>query len=174
MHATRNEQAIGVRMARCAVAVALAFGAMAAQAQSVYRHVDGSGHVSYTDRPEAPITSRELEPLPVVAAPPASGIRGRSSASSMRSSEVNRKEAQRRLVQAKRALARGPDMQQGIPPGGELVPGDRRRARLVALHRGVEAAEARCREVNSPDYSAEQEGRAVPLTLTHNDSGRTQ
>ena len=175
---TRQARPIGVRVAQCALAVALAFGAAAAFAQGVYKHVDEAGRISYTDSREAPITSHELEPLPVVAPPPVSGIRGRSRASSMQSSLVNRKEAQRRLLQAQRALARGPDMQQGIPPGVELVPGDRRRARLVALHRGVQAAEARCREVNAPDYSAEQEvhalPRVVPMTLTHNDSDRTQ
>lgn len=168
----RQVQPIGVRVAQCALAVALAFGTAATFAQGVYKHVDDGGHVSYTDSRDAPIVARELEPLPVAAQP--SAIRGRSRAASMQSSVVNRKEAQRRLLQAQRALARGPDMQQGIPPGVELVPGDRRRARLIALHRGVEAAEARNREVNSPDNSSEQEGRGVPVSLTHNESGRTQ
>lgn len=171
---TRQVQPIGVRVAQCALAVALAFGTATTFAQSVYKHVDAGGHVSYTDSRDAPIIARELEPLPVVAQPPVSEIRGRSRAASTQSSLVNRKEAQRRLLQAQRALARGPDMQQGIPPGVELVPGDRRRARLVALHRGVEAAEARYREVVSPENSSEQEGRGVPVSLTHNESGRTQ
>lgn len=173
MHPIRQGLSIGVRMAQCALAVTLAFSAAASSAQSVYKHVDDGGHVSYTDRPDAPIISHELEPLPKQA-PVVSTISGRSRNSSMQSSVVNRKEAYRRLQQAKRALARGPDMQQGIPPGAELVPGDRRRARLVALHRGVEAAEARAREVDASDYSADKESRAVPMSLTHNDSGRTQ
>ncbi len=154
MSMRRQDQSITARLAVGALAVALAFGVTAVQAQSVFKHVDGAGHVSYTDRADAPIVARELEPAPVKAEP-ASAIRGRSTATRFRASEVDRKEAVRRLKQAQRALARGPDMQQGIPPAVERELGDRRRARLVALHRGVEAAEARAREVNALDYSTD-------------------
>ena len=77
-------------------------------------------------------------------------------------------------MQAQRALARGPDMQHGIPPAVEKEPGDRRRARLVALHRGVEAAQARAREVNALDYSSEASGHAVRVGLAQEDGTRTQ
>jgi len=159
-----QDQSITSRLARGAFAVALAFGATAVPAQGIFRHVDAGGHVSYTDRAEAPITSRELE-SPAVKAEPVSSIRGRSPTTRSRAKDIDRKEAARRLAQAQRALARGPDMLHGIPPAVEKEPGDRRRARLVALHRGVEAAEARAREVNAPDYSADATPRAAPVRL---------
>lgn len=149
MRLCRLEQPISLRLARGVLAVALALGAAAAAAQGVYRHVDTVGHVSFTDRPEMPITQRELEPLPAKV-DSAQGIRGRSLHLASHSGLVDRNEANRRLLQAQREFARGPDMQQGIPPTAEKNPGDRRRARVIALQRGVDAAQARAREVNVP------------------------
>ena len=167
----RQDQSINARFARIALAVALAFGCTALAAEGIYRHSDAAGHVSYTDRPEAPITARELEPLPAQAEP-GNSIRGRSPTTRVRANAVDRKEAARRLKQARKELARGPDMQQGIPPGVEREPGDRRRARLVALHRGVEAAEARVREVNALDYSADASGSAAAVGHARVDGDR--
>lgn len=67
---------------------------------------------------------------------------------------VDRREAARRLAQAQRELARGPDMQHGIPPAAERNPGDRRRARVVFLQRNVEAARARTRELSAPGIAS--------------------
>lgn len=170
MQKRMHTQPISIRLARSVLAVALAFGAAAACAQGVYKHVDGTGQVSFTDRPEAPIAVRELE------APPAKveSIRGRSPALLSRAKATDRKEAERRLEQARRAFMRGPDMQQGIPPSTERMPGDRRRARVVALQRTVDAAQARAREVNALDYSTSQAVRAGPVALAATDGGRTQ
>ncbi len=153
MRPCRSEQPIALRLARGVLAVALALGAAAASAQGVYRQVDTVGRVNFTDRPEAPIVQRELEPLPGQAAS-ASGIRGRSPKLTARANSIDRSEANRRLLQAQREQARGPDMQHGIPPTAEKVPGDRRRARVITLQRNVDAARARVAEVNSPDQAS--------------------
>jgi hypothetical protein len=170
MQMRTKDQPIAARIARGVLAVALAFGAAAASAEGVYKHVDNAGQVSFTDRPEAPVSARELE------APPAKAdsIRGRSPALLSRAKATDRKEAERRLAQAQRELRRGPDMQQGIPPSTERTPGDRRRARVATLQRTVDAAQARAREVNAIDYSASQAGRAGPVTLATSDSAHSQ
>jgi len=153
MRLSRFEQPTSVRLARGVLAVALAFGAAAASAQGLYRHVDNVGRVSFSDRAEAPIVQRELEPLPGQAEP-ASAIRGRSAKLTARAKATERSEAHRRLLQARRELARGPDMQQGIPPLAEKVPGDRRRARVITLQRNVEAARLRVTQVDGPDQDS--------------------
>jgi hypothetical protein len=134
------------------LAVALVLAPCAAAAQDVYRHVDTAGRVSFTDHPDLPIVARELEPLPVA---PASAVREAGPKPSVRGGAIDRREANRRLLQAERELARGPDMQQGIPPSTEARPGDRRKARVKALERSVEAARLRAREVNGTDHPAE-------------------
>lgn len=170
MQKRMHTQPILARLARGALAVALAFGAAAASAEGIYKHVDNAGQVSFTDRPEAPIAVRELEAPPVKV----ESIRGRSPALLSRAKATDRKEAERRLEQARRAFIRGPDMQQGIPPSTERTPGDRRRARVVALQRTVDAAQARAREVNALDYSTNQAGRAVPVALATAEGARSQ
>ena len=142
----------GARFARRAFAVALVLAPCAAAAQDVYRHVDTAGRVSFSDRPDAPIVARELDTLPVA---PAAAVREGVPARTARGGAIDRREANRRLLQAQRELARGPDMQQGIPPSAEARPGDRRRARVKALERSVEAARIRAREVNGTDFPAE-------------------
>jgi hypothetical protein len=84
---------------------------------------------------------------------------GRTPALAARAGATDRREAARRLAQAQRELARGPDMQQGIPPSAEKAPGDRRRARVMFLQRNVEAARARAHEVDAPGIAA---GAAFP------------
>lgn len=155
---TRNlESAMAQHLARGVIAVALAFAAAGAMAQGR----------------DSPIIARELEPLPTVTVP-ANGISGRTPGHSARSSAIDRNEANRRLLQAQREFARGPDMQQGIPPSAEKVRGDRRRARVISLQRSVDAAQARAREVNGHEVSAEASGRMVPVSLAHVEGQRIQ
>lgn len=118
-------------------------------AQTVHRHVAVDGHKTFSDRSEAPIARRALAPLPGQTGW-ASEMDGRTPGiSPALSQSVNRREASRRLVQAQRERARGPDMQQGIPPVAERHPGDRRRERVAALQEMVEAAQARVRELDA-------------------------
>lgn len=116
-------------------------------AQPVYLHVDSEGRKSYTDRREAPISRRELAPLPGQTGMD-SGTHGVGpNGSAARSLSINQREAARRLTQARREQARGPDLQQGIPPVAERHSGDRRRERVESLQQMVDAAQARVREL---------------------------
>jgi hypothetical protein len=136
------------RICSALLALALACATGSSLAQAVYRHVDADGSKTYTDRREAPISRRELAPLAGQTGAD-SEIHGRSANfTAARSLSINQREAQRRLAQARREQARGPDMQQGIPPIAERHPGDRRRERVESLQHMVEAAQARVRELD--------------------------
>lgn len=155
------------KLSRALLAVALACATGSSFAQAVYRHVDADGNRSYTDRPEAPISRRELAPLAGQTGAD-SEIHGRSANfTAARSLSINQREAQRRLAQARREQARGPDMQQGIPPIAELHPGDRRRERVESLQHMVEAAQARVRELDAqssvPSASAHAEAKPAEV-----------
>lgn len=131
-------------------------------AQTMHRHVAVDGHKTYSDRSEAPIARRALAPLPGQTGW-ASEMDGRTPGiSPALSQSVNRREAGRRLVQAQHERARGPDMQQGIPPIAERHPGDRRRERVAALQEMVEAAQARVRELDAPVPIAQNQPQAAP------------
>lgn len=137
------------RLAQGLLAVVLALSAATAGAQAISTRVDDLGHRIFSDRRDAPITHHALPPLPgqTGADEP---IRARTANfSAARSRAVDRSEAQRRLRQAEHERARGPDLQQGIPPVAERSPGERRRERVLALQHGVEAAQARVRELDA-------------------------
>lgn len=167
MRIHRQQQPNAARICSGLLALALACATGPSLAQAVYRHVDSGGNKSYTDRPEAPISRRELAPLAgQTGADPE--IQGRSANfTTARSLSINQREAQRRLVQAMREQARGPDMQQGIPPIAERLPGDRRRARVESLQHMVEAAQARVRELEAqssvPSVSANADAKPAEV-----------
>ncbi len=163
------------RIAESVLAVVLLCASAAAPAQSIYKHVDALGHARYTDRPEAVDTStaapavasaaRTGQEDPATRTESASAISGRGPHSLSRSRKIDQNEASRRLLQAQRALARGPDIQHGEPPQAEKIPGARRTARLLKLGRNVQAAEARTREVYAQGYAANAVSPAVPAPM---------
>lgn len=136
MHPRTLQQPTTPRFARLLLTVALICTSAAAAAQTIHRQLDTEGRVNFSDRPDTPITRRELAPLAGQTGPD-SEIRGRGRNSSVaHSRSIDKREADRRLSQAMRERARGPDMQQGFPPVAELRPGDRRRARGGAAAHG--------------------------------------
>jgi hypothetical protein len=124
-----------VRIAASSIcAMVLVCAAAAASAQTVYRQVDDDGHVMFSDQPAA-------QP----AAPRRAGAR-----------QVEAKEADRRLKQAKLERARGVE-----PQPGELTQGNGARAvnyrywrRQEKLRLLVEQAQRRTSETGPPQLAS--------------------
>lgn len=171
MRSPRLNRSYAVSGSKILLAAALLLSAAGVSAQKIYRQVDSEGHTSFSDRREAPITHRELAPLPDQTGP-VSEIHGRGpNGFGARARIIDQNEANRRLQQAERERARGPDMQQGIPPIAEREHGDRRRQRVNALQQMVESAQARVRELSAPISLAPSDSRAVGRAVSRSVSG---
>lgn len=171
MRSQSQQHTCAVQLCGALLGLALASAAGSSFAQAVYRHVDLEGNKTYTDRREAPISRRELAPLAgQTGADSGTPVYG-TKLTAARSLSINQREAQRRLMQARREQARGPDMQQGIPPVAERLPGDRRRVRVEELQHRVEAAQARVRELDAqssvPQASARADAKPAEVVAQH-------
>ena len=123
-----------------------------ASAQSIFREVDDAGRPHFSDRPEVAVpVMRSAEAAGVAqeqaaaAGAPAPAQTPVVSGRPVRTGPVDRKEADRRLRQAERELARGIHRYRGEPPLADGAPGER----LAKLRRNVAAAQARVDELNA-------------------------
>lgn len=100
MNACRRVRKVVSRI--CAAAFFCA--ATLALAQAVHRQVDAQGHITFSDRADAtPSPAAPMVPALDAAKTPA----GRSTISSRRAALIESNEAERRLLQARRARAQG-------------------------------------------------------------------
>lgn len=146
MNAHRHVRNIAWRI--CAAAV-LCSSAAGVSAQTIYRNLDGSGNIAYSDRPDTtpPSLTAAAQNSDVTKAPDRiSGVSSRRAAAL-----VDANEAARRLRQAQ--LKR----KQGIEPmPGEKVQGalsHRYWQRQEALRRAVENARRRAGETSQPQLA---------------------
>ena len=132
---------------------ALLCAAAAASAQAVYRHVNLSGGITYTDQPEPALPSdRETAPEPDAAQAPAR----RPYVSPRLAATVNANEAGRRLAQAefKRRQGVKPLPGEQVRRGKAMVPNYRYWQRQEKLRLLVEQAQRRLSATRQPQFAA--------------------
>lgn len=136
-----------------------------AAAQAIYTSTDSRGHMSFSDRADAAQANFKQDAADALSREQSATAvtREHSRISTARARAIDRKEAERRLRVAQRDLARGPDMQQGIPPVAENIAGQRRRERAQSLQNSVTDAQARVRELEEPGTTAPKETNPNPI-----------
>ena len=152
-------------IAASAIAAAFVLASGMVSAQTILTSTNSQGSASFSNRAETADAEIKRDAADAMLREQRTNAmaRGDGQISVARSQAIDRHEAGRRLRLAEREFARGPDMQQGIPPIAERASGERRRERVESLARRVAEAQARIRELEGSGAVARRDVKAGPL-----------